>query len=84
MAFYNEKEQLHLETDVLGVGTGTSLLEAKHGMWFPKTEAPHAIAVASKGLSIAEPSIATLKEKPQAYCMAYKNSFTTVSPMRSV
>ena len=29
MAFYSEKEQLYLETDVLGVGPETSLLQAR-------------------------------------------------------
>ena len=28
MEFYNEKEQLYLETDALGIGLGASLLQA--------------------------------------------------------
>ena len=29
MAFYNEKEQLQVETDVLGVGLGARLLQVR-------------------------------------------------------
>ena len=32
--FYNEKEQLYLETDILCVGLGASLLQVRDGMWF--------------------------------------------------
>ena len=32
MAFYKEKEQLYLETDVLSVGLGASLLQVRYGM----------------------------------------------------
>ena len=40
MVFYNEKEQLYLETDVLGVGLGASILHVTDEMQFPKNEAP--------------------------------------------
>ena len=39
MAFCYEKEQLYLEIDALGVGAGTSLLQVRGGMQFPRTEA---------------------------------------------
>ena len=45
MTFYNEKEQLPLETDALGVGPRTSLLQVKDGIWFPKTEAHYIAAL---------------------------------------
>ena len=40
MVFYNEKEQLYLETDASGVGLGASVLHMRDRMWFPRNEAP--------------------------------------------
>ena len=34
MVFYNEKEQLYLETDALCVGQGASPLQVRDKMWF--------------------------------------------------
>ena len=34
MEFYNEKEQLYLETDAMVVGLGASLLQVRDEMWF--------------------------------------------------
>ena len=39
MAFYNENEQLCLETDVLGVGVRVSLLQVRDRMWFLRNKA---------------------------------------------
>ena len=36
MTFYNEKAQLYLEIDVSDVGLGTSFLQAREGMQFPR------------------------------------------------
>ena len=60
MAFCNEKEQLYLETNVLGVGA--SLLQIWDGMQFSWNEAPdnaalQSIAFGSKSLTCAEISI---------------------------
>ena len=59
MAFCNEKEQLYLETDMLGVGLGASLLQVRDRMWLSKNEAPEntglcPIPLASKRLTSAE------------------------------
>ena len=40
MAFYNEKEQLYLETDVSGVGLGAGLLQVRDDMQFSRNEVP--------------------------------------------
>ena len=45
MAFYNEKEELYLETDVLGVSLRASFLQVRDGKWFPKDEAPENVAL---------------------------------------
>ena len=39
MAFYNEKQQLYLETNASDVRLGASLLQAWDWMWFPRDEA---------------------------------------------
>ena len=59
IAFYNEKAQLYLETDVLAMGLWASLLQVRDGMWFPRKEAPdnaalQPIAFVSKSLSSAD------------------------------
>ena len=40
MAFYNEKEQLYLETYASGVSLGASCLHMRDDMWVPRNEAP--------------------------------------------
>ena len=59
MTFYNEKEQLYIETDALGAGLGACLWQAMDGMWFPRNEAYdnvalQIIAFMSKSLTTAE------------------------------
>ena len=41
MVFYNEKKQLYLEIDALGIGIGTSLLQVKDEMQFPMDKVPN-------------------------------------------
>ena len=45
MAFYNEKEQLYFEKDMLGVGLGAILLWEKDGMQFPRNRTPNNAAL---------------------------------------
>ena len=57
MAFYNEKEQLYLETDVFDVVLGATLLQARDKIRFLRNETPDnaalwAITFASKSLTI--------------------------------
>ena len=40
LGFYNEKHQLYTETDAWGVGLGTSLLQLRDGMQFPRNKTP--------------------------------------------
>ena len=59
MKFFNEKEQLYLETDALGFNLGAGLLQMRDRMEFPKDEVPdnsvlQPIAFASKSLPNAE------------------------------
>ena len=54
-AFYNEKEQLHLERDVLDVDHRASLLQARNGMQFPRNEAPNNAALWSKAFCKQKP-----------------------------
>ena len=59
MAFYNEKEQLYLEADVLGVRLGGCLLQARDRMQFLMDETTDSavllkIAFTSKSLRSAE------------------------------
>ena len=59
MAFYNKKEQLYLEKDVLGVSLGVSLLQASDRMQFPRNETPNNVVLwpivfANKNLTSAE------------------------------
>ena len=54
VAFYNEKEQQYWERDVSSAGLGTSLLQMRDGMVFPRDEAPNSavlwliVVIASK------------------------------------
>ena len=59
MAFYNDKQQLYLETDTLGVSLGASLLQIGDGMLFSRNDAPdnaalQPITFMSKTLTSAE------------------------------
>ena len=45
MTFYKEKEQLYLETDMLGVGLQVSLSQERDQMQFPKEQAPDNMAL---------------------------------------
>ena len=39
MKLYNEKEELYLKANVLGVGFKAGLLQARNGMWLSKDAA---------------------------------------------
>ena len=59
MVFYNEKEQLYLQTDVLDVSWGVSLIQVRDGMHFPRNEVPYnaalqPVAFARKSLTSME------------------------------
>ena len=59
MTFYNEKEQLYLETDMSDFGLGASLEQEREGLWFPRNEAPGSavlepIAFVKRSISSAE------------------------------
>ena len=41
MAFYNEEEQLCLETDASGVGIGAIFLQVRGGIQIPRNEAQY-------------------------------------------
>ena len=45
IVFYNEKEQLYLEMDALGVELGAGLVSVRDRMWFPRNEAPQSAAL---------------------------------------
>ena len=51
MTFYNEKEQLYPDTDILGSGLGESLPQARNRMQFPRNEAPDNIALQPTALA---------------------------------
>ena len=40
MAFYNEKEQLYLETNALRVAPGAGFLGVREGIQFPRNKVP--------------------------------------------
>ena len=74
MAFYNEKEQLYIEGDILSAGLGPNPLQMRDSMSFPRNEAPNnavlqTIAFMSKTLTKQKASIVTQNEKHQAYSM---------------
>ena len=59
MKFYDETKPLYLETDVSGIGLGTTLLQTRDGTTCPKDIAPdntivRSIAFASKSLTNVE------------------------------
>ena len=59
MAFYQEREELYMETNPSDEGLGAHLLQVRNRMWFPQNEAPvkttlQPIVLASKSLTIAE------------------------------
>ena len=41
MEFYNENEQLHLETDAFSVGLAATLMQVRDGMHSPRSKAPN-------------------------------------------
>ena len=89
MAFYNAKEQLHLETDVFGVRLGAILLQARDRMHLPRKEAPNSaelwpIAFAKKSLTSIKTAIVIIER--EALCMFHdleKKFITTASPTKS-
>ena len=50
VAFYDGKEQLHLETDVSDVGLRASLLQVRDGMWYLRNEAAKNAALQPRDL----------------------------------
>ena len=69
MRFYNEKEQLQLETDVSGVRFGTGLLYTRDGMCFPKDKACgnsdlQSTALTSKSLTSTETHLSNIEREP--------------------
>ena len=46
--FYNEKEQLYLESHTLGFGLRASLLQVRYCMWLSRNEAPNNVALQPK------------------------------------
>ena len=64
MAFYNEEEQLYLETGMFGIGLGASLLQVRNIIDFPSNDTSDnatqfPVAFASKSLTSAETHAAT-------------------------
>ena len=69
MAFYNEKEQMYLETDASGDGLEASLLQVRDGMKFLRYKpnenaALQLIAFESNSITNAETHYATQKGNP--------------------
>ena len=92
MTFYNEKEQLYLEQDVLGVGLAASLLQVRDGMQFTRNEAPDSVALwpkafASKSITSAGTHCSNIEiefigihhglENFQHYCFTHEVSMMT-------
>ena len=92
MAFYNLKEQLFLETDMLGVGLGARLLHMRDGMQFPRNKACSnaalwPISFTSKSLIRAETCYNNIEREVLAmphglkifhhYCFTHEVSMTT-------
>ena len=48
IAFYKEKEQLYIETDVSDVGLRASLLQVREGTWLLRNEGPNNAALQAK------------------------------------
>ena len=68
MKFLSVKEQLYLETDMMGVDLGECILQVRDGMWLPKDKTPEnsamwPIAVARKSLTSAETLYSNIKGK---------------------
>ena len=86
MAFYNEKEQLYLETAVLGVGLEGSVLPARDRMWFSRNEAHDraallSIAFTSKSMVSAETHFGNAEREVLDILHGLQNSTTTTLPM---
>ena len=88
VTFYNEKEQLYLETDTSDVNLRTSLLQGRNILWFLRNEAPENAALwpilfESTSLTSAEIHYNNIEKESWAYSLAYKNVTTTAFPMKS-
>ena len=92
MAFYNKKEQLYLETNVLGVSSGVHLLKMRDIIWFLRNEASDnavlwPITFASKSLTSTENCYKKIERKVLGmlhdhkkfhhYCFAHEVSVIT-------
>ena len=88
MAFYNEKEQLYLETDALGIILGESLLQVRVGIWLPRNEASDnpvlcPIAFASKSLSNIETDYSNMERESLGIFHGLEKFATSPLSMRS-
>ena len=75
MAFYNKKEQLYLESNVSAVGLGTSVLQVRDRMWFPRNKALDnavlwPIAFVNKSFASAETHYSNIERKVLGILMA--------------
>ena len=66
MAFDNEKQQLHLERDVMEVSLGATLLLTRNKIWFPRNEVPNSavlwpMVLTKKSLTSMETSYSNIE-----------------------
>ena len=85
MAFYNAKEQLHLETDAFSVELCTSLLQLRDGVRFSRNEASSnavlwPIAFTSKSLTNTDISYSTREREALGTLYGPKKFITVILP----
>ena len=84
---YNEKQQLYLEADALGVDPSARLLQVWDRIWFQMNKAPNSAALwqipfTSKSLTSTETHYSKNKHEAQGIFHGLGNSITTVLPMK--